>query len=130
MSSSCKTGGSSCKIGGNKNLSKKKGGEGEVPAVEADKKGSSWFSLPSWLTSSSQPAAAPQPADAQPQPIVAPPAGGSAYKNYGGKKSKKVIHRWKSKEIKEKSKETKEIILRSNGMSSNVKFHICGFYFI
>lgn len=108
MSSSCKTGGSSCKIGGNKNLSKKKGGEGEVPAVEADKKGSSWFSLPSWLTSSSQPAAAPQPADAQPQPIVAPPAGGSAYKNYGGKKSKKSSTGGKAKKSKKNQKKQKK----------------------
>ena len=102
---------SSCKIGGTKNLSKKKGGEGEVPAVEADKKGSSWFSsITNLFGSSSQPAAAaaPQPADAQPQPIVAPPAGGSAYKNYGGKKSKKSSTGGKAKKSKKNQKKQKK----------------------
>ena len=108
MSSSCKTGGSNCKIGGNKNFSKKKGGEGEVPAVEAEKKGSSWLSLPSWLTFSSQPAAAPPAEAAQTQPIVAPPVGGSAYKNYGGKKSKKSSTGGKAKKSKKNQKKQKK----------------------
>lgn len=101
---------SSCKTGGNKKLSKKKGGEGEVPAVEADKKG--WFSsITNLFNSSSQPAApavAPQPADAQPQPVVAPPAGGSAYKNYGGKKSKKSSTGGKAKKSKKNQKKQKK----------------------
>lgn len=106
---------SSCKTGGNKNLSKKKGGE--VPAVEADKK--SWLSLPSWLNFSSQPAPAPapappaqppaQPADAQTQPVVAQtPAGGSAHKNYGGKKSKKSSTGGKAKKSKKNQKKQKK----------------------